>query len=255
MAPSRWRASSTSDGATGSRRLSRQARGFAHLGRRSSTGSVARSGCHVSLGPRSRVINARVELPAALDRADERSNAHPVGFDTVCCMSVVDKALWVIERNSSGELNLPALAEACGVSRSHLASAFGSRTGWPVMKYLRARRLTRAAETLARGAPDILAVALDAGYGSHEAFTRAFRDQFGVPPERVRERGSTEALALVAPLDLKARAQPVLAPPWVRSSRARSRAVGSTHLRYGHWYSHSMADLHGHELRPYPASG
>ena len=41
-------------------------------------------------------------------------------------MSVVDKALWVIERNSSGELNLPAVAEACGVSRSHLASAFGS---------------------------------------------------------------------------------------------------------------------------------
>jgi AraC family transcriptional regulator len=144
-------------------------------------------------------------------------------------MSIVDKALWVIERNSSGELNLPALAEACGVSRSHLASAFGSRTGWPVMKYLRARRLTRAAETLARGAPDILAVALDAGYGSHEAFTRAFRDQFGVPPERVRERGSTEALALVPPLDLKARAQPVLEPPWVTEAAVRAVGLSGRH--------------------------
>ena len=139
-------------------------------------------------------------------------------------MSVVDKALWVIERNSSGELNLPAVAEACGVSRSHLASAFGSTTGWPVVKYLRARRLTRAAETLAGGAPDILAVALDAGYGSHEAFTRAFRDQFGEPPERVRERASTEGLALVAPLDLRARERPVLAPPWL--TEAAVRAVG-----------------------------
>jgi AraC family transcriptional regulator len=82
-------------------------------------------------------------------------------------MSVVDKALWVIERNSSGELNLTAVAEACGVSRSHLANAFATTTGWPVVRYLRARRLSRAAQTLAQGAPDILALALDAGYGSH----------------------------------------------------------------------------------------
>ncbi len=140
-------------------------------------------------------------------------------------MSVADKALWVIERNWSGELNLPAIAEACGVSRSHLATAFGTSTGWPVIKYLRARRLTRAAEMLARGAPDILAVALEAGYGSHEAFTRAFRDQFGVQPERVRERASTQGLALVAPLDLRAREQPVLAPPSLTEAAA-VRAVG-----------------------------
>jgi AraC family transcriptional regulator len=144
-------------------------------------------------------------------------------------MSVVDKALWVIERNSSGELNLPAVAEASGVSRSHLASAFGTTTGWPVVKYLRARRLTRAAETLARGAPDILAVALEAGYGSHEAFTRAFRDQFGVPPERVRERASTEGLALVAPLDLRGREQRALEPPWVTESAVRAVGFSQRH--------------------------
>jgi AraC family transcriptional regulator len=140
-------------------------------------------------------------------------------------MSVVDKALWVIERNSSGELTLPAVAEACGVSRSHLASAFGTTTGWPVVRYLRARRLTRAAQALAQGAPDILAVALATGYGSHEAFTRAFREQFGVPPERVRELGSTEGLALVPALDLRARERPALAPPWVTEAPA-VRAVG-----------------------------
>lgn len=140
-------------------------------------------------------------------------------------MSVVDKALWVIERNSECELSLSTVAEACGVSRSHLASAFGSSTGWPLMKYLRARRLTCAAQILAQGAPDILSVALDAGYGSHEAFTRAFRDQFGVPPERVRERASTLGLALVAPLDLRARTRPALAPPWLSDGPA-VRAVG-----------------------------
>jgi len=93
------------------------------------------------------------------------------------------------------------------------------------MRYLRARRLTRAAQTLAQGAPDILALALDAGYGSHEAFTRAFREQFGVPPERVREQGSTEGLALVSALDLRARERPALAPPWVTEAPA-VQAVG-----------------------------
>ena len=98
-------------------------------------------------------------------------------------MSLADKALWVIERNSSRELTLGSIAAACNVSRSHLANAFGTASGWPVMAYLRARRLSEAARRLAAGAPDILSVALEFGYGSHEAFTRAFREQFGATPE------------------------------------------------------------------------
>ena len=140
-------------------------------------------------------------------------------------MSIVDRALWVIERNSGCALSLPAVAQACGVSRSHLANAFGSTTGWPVVKYLRARRLGKAAVALAAGAPDILALALEAGYGSHEAFTRAFRDQFGATPEQIRECGSTDRLALVPPLDLRERARPALDPPRLADAGA-IRAVG-----------------------------
>jgi AraC family transcriptional regulator len=81
-------------------------------------------------------------------------------------MSIADQALWVIERNSNRSLTLNAIAAACGVSRSHLANAFGAATGQSVMRYLRARRLSEAARVLAAGAPDILAVALDAGYNT-----------------------------------------------------------------------------------------
>jgi AraC family transcriptional regulator len=116
-------------------------------------------------------------------------------------MSVVQKAAWVIERNSDRDLSLGEIAENCGVSRSHLAQAFGT-TGRSVMSYLRGRRLSRAAEALARGAPDILQVALDAGYSSHEAFTRAFREQFGATPEAVRERGDTAGLKLTPAIDI-----------------------------------------------------
>jgi AraC family transcriptional regulator len=140
-------------------------------------------------------------------------------------MAIVDKAVWVIERNSGSELSLPAVAAACGVSRSHLASAFASATGRPVVGYLRARRLSMAAERLAAGAPDILALALDSGYRSHEAFTRAFRDHFGITPERVREQRTTDGLALTAPLAFAARARPHLPAPACVDSGA-IRAVG-----------------------------
>jgi AraC family transcriptional regulator len=118
-------------------------------------------------------------------------------------MSIADQALWVMERNSEKALGLNDIAAACGVSRSHLANAFATAAGWPVMKYLKARRLTEAAHRLAGGAPDILSVALEFGYGSHEAFTRAFRDQFGQTPEQVRSRGSVEGLATTPPLRLR----------------------------------------------------
>lgn len=131
-------------------------------------------------------------------------------------MSITDKALWVIERNSDRPLNLGEIAQACGVSRSHLALAFGSSLGLPVMKYLRMRRLSEAAHILAEGAPDILTVALDAGYGSHEAFTRAFREQFGMTPESVRDRGSLDGLPVTDPLKLNPKAAIRLDPPRFR---------------------------------------
>ena len=65
------------------------------------------------------------------------------------------------------------------------------------MRYMRGRRLSEAARVLANGGADILTVALDFGYGSHEAFTRAFRDQFGVTPESVRAQRHLDNVNLV----------------------------------------------------------
>ena len=92
-------------------------------------------------------------------------------------MSAVLKTVWFIEtRFRDGELSLETMAEHAGVSRSHLSRIFPVITGHQLSSYIRGRRLTEAARELAEGAPHILDVALDAGYGSHEAFTRAFRD-------------------------------------------------------------------------------
>jgi AraC family transcriptional regulator len=111
-------------------------------------------------------------------------------------MSPVRQALWVIERHLSEPLTLAEIADAVGVSRHHLAHAFGASVGMPVMHYVRGRRLSIAAAALADGEASILNLALDAGYGSHEAFSRAFKTQFGLTPEAVRHRRSLTGLSI-----------------------------------------------------------
>src|SRR6266436_7539754 len=117
-------------------------------------------------------------------------------------MNPVAKALWFIESHFTQELTLDDVVNAGGVSRYHMSRVFGIATGCSVMRYVRGRRLTAAARTLASGAPDILAVAIDAGYGSHEAFTRAFRDQFGLTPEVLRTQGNLCNIEIVEPIKM-----------------------------------------------------
>src|ERR1700737_3769079 len=104
-------------------------------------------------------------------------------------MNPVGRALWFIESHFAQDITLDEIANAGCASRFHMSRAFGVATGRSIMRYVRGRRLTGGARSLSNGAPDILAVALEAGYGSHEAFTRAFRDQFGLTPEAVRAQG------------------------------------------------------------------
>src|SRR5882757_3674667 len=115
-------------------------------------------------------------------------------------MNPAGKALWFIETHFAQEITPEDVACIAGVSRYHMSRVFAMATGHSVMRYIRGRRLTEAARRLADGAPDILALALDSGYNSHEAFTRAFRDQFGLTPEAVRAQGHVTQLELVEPI-------------------------------------------------------
>jgi AraC family transcriptional regulator len=128
-------------------------------------------------------------------------------------MNPAQKALWFIEGHLSGPLSLDEISAIAGVSRFHLVRAFAAATGLPVMRYVRARRLTEAARALAAGAPDILDVALEADYGSHEAFTRAFRDHFGITPEAVRAGACLDRLELLEPILMDSTITDNLPPP------------------------------------------
>jgi len=127
-------------------------------------------------------------------------------------MNPADKALWFIESHLAEALTLDEIAGVAGVSRFHMVRAFAAATGFSVMRYVRARRLSEAARALASGAPDILTLALEADYGSHEAFTRAFRDHFGVTPEAVRA-ARPDNLRLQGPIVMDSTAIDNLAAP------------------------------------------
>lgn len=135
-------------------------------------------------------------------------------------MDPVGKALWFIETNLGSELSLAGIAASGGVSRFQLLRAFAAATGFSVMGYVRHRRLSEAAKRLTSGADDILVVALDHGYGSHEAFTRAFRDQFGITPEAARTRGDHANLKLVEAITVDDGLIVDLAPPRFVDGRA-----------------------------------
>ncbi len=104
-------------------------------------------------------------------------------------MSAIARAIWFIESHFAEDISLDDIAAAAGLSRYHLSRVFGLSAGRSISAYIRGRRLSGAALDLANGTSGILEVALEAGYGSHEAFTRAFREQFGVTPESIRKQG------------------------------------------------------------------
>ena len=128
-------------------------------------------------------------------------------------MNPAQKALWFIESHLAGELTLDEIAGVAGISRFHMVRAFAAATGFSVMRYVRARRLTEAARALANGAPDILTLALDADYGSHEAFTRAFRDRSGPRPKRSAARRALTKLRLQEPIFIDSTALDSLQAP------------------------------------------
>lgn len=94
-----------------------------------------------------------------------------------------------IERTIDVDVSLAEVAAEAALSEYHFHRVFRSRFGLPVMDYVRRRRLTKAADALLRTRMPIIGIALDAGFQSQAAFTRAFRKVYHTTPARFRARG------------------------------------------------------------------
>ena len=89
--------------------------------------------------------------------------------------------------------SVPELAERAGMSRSPFASQFTALMGESPLRYLTRLRLVGAARALTATTSSVREIATRFGYDAEEAFSRAFKRQFGVAPT-VYRKGPTRAL-------------------------------------------------------------
>lgn len=102
-----------------------------------------------------------------------------------------------IRQHMDEPLNRHKLAAVAGFSVSHLHRLFADEAGESIARYTRRQRLERAGRKLRAGAIDITEVALAAGYETHAAFSKAFKQQYGLSPSEFRQLGCAAATELL----------------------------------------------------------
>lgn len=100
-----------------------------------------------------------------------------------------NRAIELIEKDLTADIEVGALARTALTSEYHFRRMFSSLSGLPVSEYIRRRRLTAATAEIVDGGP-VLEVAVRYGYGSAEAFTRAFKAMHGLTPSEARQPGA-----------------------------------------------------------------
>jgi AraC family transcriptional regulator len=100
----------------------------------------------------------------------------------------LNRVLAEIEQQLNGEIDVEDLARTALTSSYHLRRMFSALAGMPLSTYVRRRRMTLAAAEVIAGRTSLLEIAIRYGYGSSDAFGRAFRDVHGVTPSAARGR-------------------------------------------------------------------
>jgi AraC-like DNA-binding protein len=98
----------------------------------------------------------------------------------------VGRALSLIHENPARAWTIDALADEIALSRSAFYERFMRLIGQPPMQYLTQWRMQAAANLLRQTHAPVASIALDVGYESEAAFTRAFKRLVGTPPARWR---------------------------------------------------------------------
>lgn len=103
--------------------------------------------------------------------------------------AAVERALRRITRSLDDAIDHTSLAQEAALSPFHFHRVFRGMVGETPLEMHRRLRLERAASLLLGTEVAVTTLAFDAGYESHEAFTRAFRQAFGESPTLFRESG------------------------------------------------------------------
>ena len=101
---------------------------------------------------------------------------------------IVDEIDDCIKRHDDEALTLRALSRTLGYSEFYTTRKFKEISGMQVRDYLRRRKLAFALKEVRDGSKSLLNIAVEYGFSSHEAFTRAFKSAYGVTPSEYRRR-------------------------------------------------------------------
>lgn len=107
-----------------------------------------------------------------------------------------------IKRQNSEELTLSNLSEFLGYSEYYVSRKFREISGIQLRDYLRLRKLAFALKDIRDTEEGILDIAVKYGFSSHEAFTRAFRQTYGLTPSQYRSEPTPVVLrTAIRPFD------------------------------------------------------
>ena len=108
--------------------------------------------------------------------------------------TLIEKAIKFIQSGSKENLSLQEIANKAGFSLTYFDALFKKHTGYSPVEYSRVYKLTRSALEIRRTDKKIIDIALDFGYESPEAFTRAFKKFYSLSPSEYREKYSKDAI-------------------------------------------------------------
>lgn len=108
----------------------------------------------------------------------------------------IHRAIDFIENNLGNDISVDDIAREAAISRWHFQIVFSSAVGETVKEYLRKRRLSNSLDSLKLANKRIIEISLDAGFESQEAYTRAFKNQFGITPGEYRKNGAKDYMIL-----------------------------------------------------------
>ncbi|MET9589494.1 AraC family transcriptional regulator [Streptomyces sp. NPDC006516] len=103
----------------------------------------------------------------------------------------LNQAMEHIESHLDQPIDVAGLARIAMTSEYHFRRMFSALAGLPLSEYIRRRRLTVAGADVLAGERTLLDIATRYGYGSGEAFARAFRAMHGVGPGEARRTGAS----------------------------------------------------------------
>lgn len=99
--------------------------------------------------------------------------------------TIEDMIDWV-EENIENDPALTKMANHVGYSEFYCSAKFHEYVGIPFKEYVFRRKLSLAAENLAKTNTRIIEIAVQYGFSSQEAFTRAFKRVYGCSPNKYR---------------------------------------------------------------------